>query len=462
FLYAVVKNGIVDYDERQERLSGATKEPHNVPSLNHLFITIHLIGQVYYKFISKDNNNDAERTYANKCSSYLKQAEEYFVQRRQPHFQSFLSKSAEIFPKLCVNLQRIKDGMAILYNVSQAGYVFNAIVDHSHPSIDFIDIAREQVASSLECDLDSDNRRWMYVSKNTVIQAGVIFDDYLLKTTLALFNTVGFKVTDNASVFGAGETIDGSRISATIIVEQRLLQHRQQFFLIADLCGKRNGMNNPFHHVPSSRLKAALTSLENKGLLKSGYFIHRPKSTIAVSYMKLAIPGDSDVARRNQFLNHLKYYRIDPSKYESICDSSNMPDKTVLLEDGINFLTENQDYASLFFIEVSYVLANTNRSVGYVEFGTNANASDCSGSEPKEDKVRLLSNSMISSRNETSHNNLMPEGTTHDHSILEHVEHSAHQTLNEKRDNQSEKGNSTNGNLLIVTHFVLAEEGLDK
>ncbi|CAF0797117.1 unnamed protein product [Didymodactylos carnosus] len=25
FLYAVVKNGIVDYDERQERLSGATK-----------------------------------------------------------------------------------------------------------------------------------------------------------------------------------------------------------------------------------------------------------------------------------------------------------------------------------------------------------------------------------------------------------------------------------------------------
>ncbi|CAF1332225.1 unnamed protein product [Didymodactylos carnosus] len=55
----------------------------------------------------------------------------------------------------------------------------------------------------------------------------------------------------------------------------------------------------------------------------------------------------------------------------------------------------------------------------------------------KSDSYQIV---IISSRNETSHDNLVPERTTHDHSVLEHVEHLAHQTLNEKRDNQSKEG----------------------
>ncbi|CAF1559762.1 unnamed protein product, partial [Rotaria sp. Silwood1] len=90
------------------------------------------MGKILYTFVDSLGNDESQRFYTTKAKYYIAEGQRLFKDRQQPHLQSFYSKSAEIFPRLCVNMQRLLDAMLVLFEMRKnKDLQFTQIVDQT-------------------------------------------------------------------------------------------------------------------------------------------------------------------------------------------------------------------------------------------------------------------------------------------------------------------------------------------
>ena len=325
FLYYFTENRLIPYDliKKSEKF---------LPSLQQIFVIIHMIGRIIYSFIDETGNDEAQRYYVTKGGFYLEEGLRVFREKEHSHLQSFYSKTAEIFPRLCVNMQRFIDAMVILFEMKKQGALeFSQKVD-----TDFVLKAKRYIPLCLNTLKNSNGDIVNYVSLETCQITGNLYDNYMFKTTMAIFNLEhpAIRSTLPTNRFR-------SMLSEKISNEKRLLQLPFQFFLRSDLKQPRyedgKKINGPFHHIDANELNDLLDKLVEQKLLIIGNFISRPKAKSACSYMKAPIPVDDN--EQQQFQRHLNNYKINIDEYRSLLERANIPSKCTLLPDAIKILT---------------------------------------------------------------------------------------------------------------------------
>jgi hypothetical protein len=331
FLYHFTENELIPYD--------LVKKPiQSLPSLQQVFVVIHLIGYIVYTFVDSSGNDEAQRYYANKGRYYLTEGKRLFHERKQPHLQSFYSKSAEIFPRLCVNMQRFLDAMAVLLSMKNDGcLIFSQVVDGN-----FVEKAKTYISLILNAFTNGKGEMTSVVTLETCQTTGVLHDNYLFKTTMALFN-----LDCSPSTFNLPSAEFKSSIGEKLSIEKRILQLPFQFFLRADLTqpttddhGRKS--NGPFHHVDGNQLNRMLDKLVEQKLLKTGSFLTRPKARPALSYMKNPIPNDPK--ENEYFVKYLRDYKIDVNEYKCLLVRSNLPNRCALTTVAIAILTSGLEH----------------------------------------------------------------------------------------------------------------------
>ncbi|CAF1250885.1 unnamed protein product [Rotaria magnacalcarata] len=176
FLYHFTENDLIPYDL-------VRKPDPFLPSIQQIFVIVHLIGRIVYKFTDSTGNDEAQRYYATKGRYYIEEGGRLFRERQQSHLQSFYSKSAEIFPRICVNMQRFLDAMMVLLKMRQGGDLqFSQAVNEK-----FVINAKQYIELNLNSIKNSMGDFVSYVNLETCQIAGNLYDNYLFKTTMALF-----------------------------------------------------------------------------------------------------------------------------------------------------------------------------------------------------------------------------------------------------------------------------------
>lgn len=331
FLYYFTENDLIPYDmlKRSDRL---------LPSLQQVFIVVHLIGRVIYTFTDANGNDEAQRYYATKGRFYIEEGRRLFRERKHAHFQSFFSKSAEIFPRLCVNMQRFMDAMLILLEMNKNGDLeFTQCVDEQ-----FVVKAKRYINSCLNIMATTNGEIRSNVSLDTCLIAGNLYDNYIFKTTIALFNLENLPAQSSIR-----SNHFRSLITEKTSIETRLLQLPYQFFFRSDLkqptineFGKK--INAPFHHVNTNQLNDILNKLVGQKLLQIGNFISRPKAQQMHSYMKCPAPNDPHALE--EFTHHLENYKIKVDEYKSLLVRSTLPNRCTFLPDAIRLLTTSRQH----------------------------------------------------------------------------------------------------------------------
>ena len=331
FLYHFTENDLLPYDL-------VKRSDPSLPSLQQIFVVIHLIGRIIYSFVDSIGNDEAQRFYATKGRYYIEEGRRLFRQRQQPHLQSFYSKSAEIFPRLCVNMQRFLDALAVLLQMKKHGDLeFSQTVDQN-----FALKAKRYVELTLNVVKNRTGDCLANVTLETCQITGTLYDNYLFKTTLALFNL------EHSPTQASLPSADfRSLITEKICVEKRLLQLPFQFFLRSDLkqptideAGKK--VNAPFHHVDGNELNQLLEKLVDQKLLLMGSFISRPRAKSTCSFMKNPVPDDPH--EREHFISQLEGYKINLNEYQSLLARSMLPNRCILLPDAINLLISSSQH----------------------------------------------------------------------------------------------------------------------
>ena len=157
FLYHFVENNLIPYDFIK-------KSNPFLPSMQQIFVIIHLVGKILYTFVDSLGNDESQRFYATKGKYYIAEGQRLFRDRQQSHLQSFYSKSAEIFPRLCVNMQRLLDAMFILFEMRKnEDLYFAQVVDQT-----FITKAKHYIEKYLVFNKNTNGDITCYVSLETL------------------------------------------------------------------------------------------------------------------------------------------------------------------------------------------------------------------------------------------------------------------------------------------------------
>ncbi|CAF1312026.1 unnamed protein product [Adineta ricciae] len=326
FLYHFVENSLISYDLMK-------KSNRVLPSLQQLFVVIHLIGKISYTFIDSSGNDESQRFYVTKGKYYIEEGQRIFKDRQKSHLQSFYSKSAEIFPRLCVNMQRLVDAMLVLFEMKKNNDLqFAQIVDQA-----FIVKAKYYIEKHLTFVKHNNDDVVSYVSLETCHITANLFDNYLFKCTLNLFN-----LEQSLNEPSVPSTQFRTLVAEKPSMEKRILQLPFQFFLRSDLkqpSTNENGRktNAPFHHLDSNSLNNMLNRLVNQKLLRLGNFISRPRAQQTHSFMKNPIPIEP--SEREQFLQCLEEYKINADEYGNLLARSSLPNNCTLLPEAEHILT---------------------------------------------------------------------------------------------------------------------------
>ncbi|CAF1615005.1 unnamed protein product [Adineta ricciae] len=326
FLYHFVENNLIPYDLIR-------KSDRFLPSLQQIFVVIHLMGRIMYTFVDSLGNDEPQRFYVTKGKYYIAEGQRLFKDRQKSHLQSFYSKSAEIFPRLCVNMQRFLDAMLILFEMRRnEDLQFAQVVDEK-----FVGKAKSYIEKHLVLSKHANGDVVSFVSLETCLITEYLFDNYLFKNTLNLFN-----LEHSANQPSMPSTQFRTLLAEKPSIEKRILQLPYQFFLRSDLKqpttnenGKR--INAPLHHVDGNSLNTALDRLVNQKLLSMGHFISRPRAQQTHSYMKNPIPNDS--LKKEEFHQYLQEYKINADEYHNLLTRSNVPNNCTLLPEAKNLLT---------------------------------------------------------------------------------------------------------------------------
>ncbi|CAF4645455.1 unnamed protein product [Rotaria socialis] len=253
FLYHFTENDLIPYD--------LVRQPDPfLPSIKQIFVIVHLIGRIVYEFTDATGNDEAQRYYATKGRYYIEEGRRLFRERQQSHLQSFYSKSAENFPRICVNMQRFLDAMMVLLKMRQGGDLqFSQAVDEK-----FVIKAKKYIEFNLNNIKNSMGDFVSYVNLETCQIASNLYDNYLFKTTMALF-TLDTSPLQPSLASSEFRSLLGEKLS----IEKRLLQLPFQFFLRSDLkqptvdeSGEK--INAPFHHVDGHQLNIILIHLNTE------------------------------------------------------------------------------------------------------------------------------------------------------------------------------------------------------
>lgn len=268
---------------------------------------------------------------------YIQEGVRLFREKEQSHLQSFYSKSAEIFPRLCINMQRFIDAMIVLLEMKKQGALeFSQKVDNN-----FILKAKKYIPLCLNVMKNSNGDILNNVSLETCQITGTLYDNYIFKTTMAIFNLEHPAIRSSLP-----SNQFPSMLSEKISNGKRLLQLPFQFFLLSNLKQTRyedgRKINAPFHHVDTNELNDLLNKLVEQKLLIIGNFISRPKAKSACSYMKAAISDDQH--EQQQFRHHLNNYKINIDEYRSLLERANIPNRCTLLPDAIKILTSSYQH----------------------------------------------------------------------------------------------------------------------
>ncbi|CAF4078535.1 unnamed protein product, partial [Rotaria sordida] len=320
-------------------------------------------------------NDESQRFYATKAKYYIAEGQRLFKDRQQPHLQSFYSKSAEIFPRLCVNMQRLLDAMLVLFEMRKnEDLQFTQVVDQT-----FITKAKFYIEKHLIFNKHANGDIVSYVSLETCHITANLFDNYLFKSTLNLFN-LEHSVNQPSMPSTQFRTLVAEKPS----IEKRILQLPYQFFLRSDLKqpttnenGKR--INAPFHHVDNNLLNNIMNKLVDQKLLSIGYYISRPRAQQTQSFIKNPIPIEP--SEKEQFLQHLEEYKINADEYQNLLSRSNLPNNCTLLQEAKQLLTtrvEHRDDCTKYGLISIVNVNNEHASDGTIalNFGNIANTTD--------------------------------------------------------------------------------------
>jgi hypothetical protein len=331
FLYHFVENDLISYDliKKSDRL---------LPSMQQIFVVIHLIGKILYTFVDSLGNDESQRFYVTKGKHYLAEGQRLFKDRQQAHLQSFYSKSAEIFPRLCVNMQRLLDSMLVLFEMKKnEDLQFTQAVDQT-----FITKAKLYIDKHLVFKKCANGDIGSYVSLDTCHITANLFDNYLFKSTLNLFN-----LDHSINQPNMPSTQFRTLVAEKPSIEKRILQLPYQFFLRSDLKqptinenGKR--INAPFHHIDNNLLNNTINKLVDQKLLSIGYFISRPRAQQTRSFMKNPIPIEP--LQKEEFIQHLETYKINADEYQNLLTRSDLPISCTLLPEAKQLLTTRVEH----------------------------------------------------------------------------------------------------------------------
>ncbi|UJR11630.1 hypothetical protein I4U23_015811 [Adineta vaga] len=331
FLYHFVENNLISYDLIK-------KSDPLLPSIQQIFVIVHLIGKILYTFVDSLGNDESQRFYVTKGKYYIAEGQRLFKERQQPHLQSFYSKSAEIFPRLCVNMQRFLDALLILFEMKKNGDLhFVQVIDQT-----FITKAKSYIEKYLVFNKNTNGDLTCYVSLETCQITANLFDNYLFKNTLNLFN-----LDQSINQISIPSTQFRTLVADTPSLEKRILQLPYQFFFRSDLKQptiNENGkkINAPFHHVDGGVLNNTLQKLVDQNLLTIGNFISRPKAQQTHSYMKNSLPDD--LFQKEQYCRYLEEYKINVNDYINLLTRSNLPNKCSLLPEAKQLLTSRIEH----------------------------------------------------------------------------------------------------------------------
>ncbi|CAF4976072.1 unnamed protein product [Rotaria sp. Silwood1] len=333
------------------------------------------MGKILYTFVDSLGNDESQRFYATKAKYYIAEGQRLFKDRQQPHLQSFYSKSAEIFPRLCVNMQRLLDAMLVLFEMRKnKDLQFTQIVDQT-----FVTKAKFYIEKHLIFNKHPNGDIVSYVSLETCHITANLFDNYLFKTTLNLFN-LEHSVNQPSMPSTQFRTLVAEKPS----IEKRILQLPYQFFLRSDLKqpttnenGKR--INAPFHHVDNNLLNNIMNKLADQKLLSIGYYISRPRAQQTRSFIKNPIPIEP--SEKEQFLQHLEEYKINADEYQNLLSRSNLPNNCTLLPEAKQLLAtrvEHRDDCTKYGLISIVNVNNEHASDGTIalNFGNIANTTD--------------------------------------------------------------------------------------
>ncbi|CAF1438158.1 unnamed protein product [Rotaria sordida] len=333
------------------------------------------MGKILYTFVDSLGNDESQRFYATKAKYYIAEGQRLFKDRQQPHLQSFYSKSAEIFPRLCVNMQRLLDAMLVLFEMRKnEDLQFIQVVDQT-----FVTKAKFYIEKHLIFNKHANGDIVSYVSLETCHITANLFDNYLFKSTLNLFN-LEHSVNQPSMPSTQFRTLVAEKPS----IEKRILQLPYQFFLRSDLKqpttnenGKR--INAPFHHVDNNLLNNIMNKLVDQKLLSIGYYISRPRAQQTQSFIKNPIPIEP--SEKEQFLQHLEEYKINADEYQNLLSRSNLPNNCTLLPEAKQLLTtrvEHRDDCTKYGLISIVNVNNEHASDGTIAltFGNIANTTD--------------------------------------------------------------------------------------
>ncbi|CAF1384690.1 unnamed protein product [Rotaria sordida] len=333
------------------------------------------MGKILYTFVDSLGNDESQRFYATKAKYYIAEGQRLFKDRQQPHLQSFYSKSAEIFPRLCVNMQRLLDAMLVLFEMRKnEDLQFTQVVDQT-----FVTKAKFYIEKHLIFNKHANGDIVSYVSLETCHITANLFDNYLFKSTLNLFN-LERSVNQPSMPSTQFRTLVAEKPS----IEKRILQLPYQFFLRSDLKqpttnenGKR--INAPFHHVDNNLLNNIMNKLVDQKLLSIGYYISRPRAQQTQSFIKNPIPIEP--SEKEQFLQHLEEYKINADEYQNLLSRSNLPNNCTLLPEAKQLLTtrvEHRDDCTKYGLISIVNVNNEHASDGTIalNFGNIANTTD--------------------------------------------------------------------------------------
>lgn len=354
FLYHFIENNLISYDMIK-------KCDKFLPSMEQLFVIIHLIGHSVYTFVDELGNDEAQRFYVTKGGQYIEEGRRLFKNRQQPHLQSFYSKSAEIFPKLCVAMQRFLDAMVVLFDMNKnRDLEYSQVVDQR-----FITLSNEYIKKNLVFIKNANGTLCHYIKLETCQITSTLFDNYLFKNTLNLFNLEQSSLHSSMPC-----TQFRTLIAEKPSIEKRILQLPFHFFLPSDLkqptmndYGKK--INAPFHHVDSNTLNNVLNQLVEQKLLSVGKFISRPRGQPTSSYMKNPIP--TDPIEQEEFIRNLLTYKINPDEYSNLLQRSKLPSRCVLLSEAQDLLISKIEHLD-DCLKYGLVSTGTQSRISYVKF----------------------------------------------------------------------------------------------
>ncbi|CAF1646186.1 unnamed protein product [Adineta ricciae] len=235
-------------------------------------------------------------------------------------------------------MQRFLDAMHVIFEMRKnQDLQFAQIVDRT-----FGTKAKFYIDKHLVFNKRSNGELISYVALETCHITANLFDNYLFKNILNLFN-----LDHSVSQTSMPSTQFRTLVEEKPSIEKRILQLPYQFFLRSDLKqpatnanGKR--INAPFHHVDNNLLNNTITKLVDQRLLSTGYFISRPKAQQTRSFMKNPIP--SEPLEKEEFIQHLESYKINADEYQNSLTRSELPVNCNLLPEAKQLLTTRAEH----------------------------------------------------------------------------------------------------------------------